>query len=552
MTGTTPRLTNRSPGRRPRFGGWALIGLAAVAFLVAFLLWPTLRLMAASLLSLDAYARFFERPYYYRALGNSLWLSTAATAGTILVGVPLAVLVARYDLPGKRFVRTTAVLSLLSPPFIGAYAWILLLGRAGFLTKLLAIRGLSIYGPGGVLFVFIIHHFAYVFLLAETALSRIDPSLEEAAETMGVTPWKRLLTVTLPLCLPAIAAGGLLVFTTTLADFGTPMLIGEGLRTLPVLAYNEFLSELGGNAGMASAISALMLAIALGALWLQSRALRGRNYAMTGLRRPAVRPLPGWLKGPAALFAFLVAGFAALPQVVVVITSFVRTRGPVFTGELGLDNYRLMWSRMSAPVINTLTYSLTATLVMLVAGLAVGYILVRRPGAVAKALDSLLILAQVLPGTVLGIGLLLTWGRPPFALTGTAAMLVLAYIVRRIAYTVRSAAAGLRQISPSVEEASLTLGAAPYRTFWRITAPLMLPAALSGAIVSWVSTVSELSSTIMLYTGRTATVSIQIYNQVMTDSFGTAAALGTVLTLLTVTALWVLGRFSGRQDGLQL
>jgi iron(III) transport system permease protein len=544
MSGATPRL------RRP--GGWTLIGLGALLFLVLFLLYPTARLVGASLLGGEAYAKFFSRAYYYEGLLNSLWISIAATAGSIAVGVPLAVLVARYDLPFKRFVRTTAVLSLLSPPFIGAYAWILLLGRAGFLTKLLGVEGVSIYGPGGVLFVFIIHHFAYVFLMTETALARIDPSLEEAAETMGVTPWRRLLTVTLPLCLPSIAAGGLLVFTTTLADFGTPMLIGEGLRTLPVLAYNEFLSELGGNAGMASATSVIMLAVALGALWLQARVLSGRNYAMTGLRRPAVRPLPGWLKGPATLLAALVAGIAALPQVVVVVTSFIRTRGPIFIGEFGFDNYRLMWGRMATAVWNTLSYSLLATAVMLVAGLLVGYILVRRPGVTAKAVDSLLILAQVLPGTVLGIGLLLTWGRPPLQLTGTAAILILSYIVRRIAFTVRSAAAGLRQIGPAVEEASLTLGASPYRTFWRITAPLMLPAALAGAIVSWVSTVSELSSTIMLYTGRTATVSIQIYNQVMTDSFGTAAALGTVLTALTVTALWILGRFSGRHDGLQL
>ncbi|HWI62719.1 MAG TPA: iron ABC transporter permease [Symbiobacteriaceae bacterium] len=532
--------------------GWTYIGLGAVLFLVLFLLWPTLRLTAASLASGESYVRFFSKAYYYRALLNSLWLSTAATAGSILIGVPLAVLVARYNVPGKGLIRTAAVLSLLSPPFIGAYAWILLLGRAGFLTKLLGLKGISIYGPAGVLFVFIIHHFAYVFLLTVSALQRIDPSLEEAAETMGVRPWRRLLTVTLPLCLPAIAAGGLLVFTTTLADFGTPMLVGEGMRTLPVLAYNEFLSELGGNAGMASATSVLMLTVALGALVLQGWVVSGRNFAMQSLRTPVVAPLPSALRWPATVFAVLVAGMAVLPQAVVVVTSFIRARGPLFTGEFGFDNYRLMLDRMATPIANTLWFAAAATLTMLVAGMAVGYLLVRRPGSVSRTLDGLLILAQVLPGTVLGIGLLLTWGRPPLALTGTGAILIIAYVVRRISYTVRAAAAGLRQITPSVEEASLTLGAPPGRTFWRVTVPLMLPAAVAGALVSWVSTLSELSSTIMLYTGRTATVSIQIYNQVMTDSFGTAAALGSVLTVLTVLSLWLLRAFGGRQDGLQL
>lgn len=536
--------------RRP--DGWTLVAAGALAFLALFLLWPTLKLTLASITGGEYYKAFFAKPYYYRALTNSLWLSAAATAGSILIGVPLAVLYARYELPFKPLIRTFAVLSLLSPPFIGAYAWVLLLGRAGFLTKLLPIQGFSIYGPTGVLLVFILHHFAYVFLLTSSALQRIDPSLEEAAESMGSPPWRRLLTVTLPLCLPAILAGGLLVFTTTLADFGTPMLIGEGLRTLPVLAYNEFLSELGGHHGMASATSVIMLAVALSALGLHGLALRGRSYAMTGLRTPKIQPLPASLKLPAALFALLVTLASALPQGVVIVTSFMRARGPRFTGEFGLDNYRLMLDRMSGAVTNTLYFAGAATLVMLLGGMLIGYLLIRRPGTSTRLLDGLLILAQVLPGTVLGIGMLVTWGRPPFALTGTAAILILAYIVRRIAYTVRAAAAGLKQIHPSVEEASLTLGAPPARTFWKVTMPLMLPAALSGALVSWVSTLSELSSTIMLYTGRTATVSIQIYNQVMTDSFGTAAALGSLLTALTLISLWILGRWSDKQHGLGL
>jgi len=527
---------------RPKWSGWTLVGLAALAFLVLFLLWPSLRLTASSLLAGGAYTRFFSRAYYYRALLNSLWLSVAATAGSVLLGVPLAVLVARYAVPGKAFIRACALLSLLSPPFIGAYSWVLLLGRAGFLTKSLGLTGFSIYGSGGVLLIFILHHFAYVFLLTEAALRRIDPALEEAAESMGSSPLKRLMTVTLPLAFPSIAAGALLVFTSTLADFGTPMLIGEGMRTLPVLAYSEYLSELGGNAGMASAISVIMLVIAFAALGLQAWAVGGRSYAMQTVRRPVVRPLVAEVRWSLAAAACLVAGVAALPQLVVLVTSFLRTRGPLFTGEFGLDNYRILADRMARPIANTLLYAGTATAIMLVGGLLVGYLLIRRPGTISRMVDGLLILAQVLPGTVLGVGLIMAWGRPPLALTGTGAILIIAYIVRRIAFTVRAAAAGLRQLSPSLEEASLTLGATPARTFLRITVPLLMPAAVSGALVSWVSTLSELSSTIMLVTGRTATVSVQIYNQVLTDSFGTAAALGTVLMGLTLLSLVFISR----------
>lgn len=521
---------------------WTWIGAAALTFLVLFLLWPALKLLAGSLAAVDAYREFFVRAYYRGALTNSLYLSAAATAGSILLGVPLAVLVARYELPGKAGIRAAAVLSLLSPPFIGAYAWVILLGRSGVITQAFGLKGFSIYGESGVLFVFVLHHFAYVFLLTAAALQRIDPRLEEAAETLGATPWRRLLTVTLPLALPAIAAGALLVFTTTLSDFGTPMLIGEGMRTLPVLAYNEFLSEMGGNAGIASVASAAMLGIALAALALQGWAVRGRSYATNALRSPAVRPLPLAWRWPAAAFAWLLTGVAALPQAVVVVTSFIRTRGPRFTGEFGFDNYRLMWSRGSTALGNTLLYAGVATLVMLVLGMLVGYLLVRRPGVQARLLDWLLILAQVLPGTVLGLGLIVAWGSKPLALTGTGTVLIIAFIVRRLAYTVRASAAGVRQLSPALEEAALTLGARPMRAFTEVTMPLLLPAAISGALVSWVSTLSELSSTIMLYTGRTATVSVQIYNQVMNDSFGSAAALGAVLTALTLLSLWLLGR----------
>lgn len=526
--------------------GWTWIGLGVAFFLFLFLLLPVIKISLGTLSSSAYWLSFFSRAYYRNALLSSVWLSLGATLGSLLIGVPLALLYARTDLPWRRTIRTLAILSLLSPPFIGAYAWVMMLGRAGVLTTLLGLKGFSIYGAGGVLAIFILHHFAYVFLLTAAALDRIDPSVEEAAVSLGASANRRLFTVTLPLALPGAAAGGLLVFITTLADFGTPMLIGEGLRTLPVLAYNEFLSELGGDVGMASVTSLVMLVIALTALAVHGLILGPRSYAMQGLRQPTRAVLPPvwrWLGAAASLF---LVGVAALPQAVVVVSSFLQMRGPRFIGTFGLDNYRLVAQRMSGAVTNTLVYATSATLAMVVIGVLVGFILVRRPGALSRLLDALLTLAQVLPGTVLGIGLIVMWSSGPLVLTGTGFILIAAYVVRRLAFTVRAATSGLRQLSPSVEEASLTLGATPARTFSAITVPLILPATLSGAVVSWVSTLSELSSTIMLYTGRTTTVSILIYNQVLNDTFGPAAALGTVLILLTLLALWLLGRWSDR------
>lgn len=525
-----------------RRDAWFWVQAGALAFLAAFLVYPAGRLL---LLATPAHLiTFFRQPYYASALTNSLLLSLAATAGALLLGVPLALLVARCSLPGRGFIRLAMVLSLLSPPFVGAYAWIILLGRAGFITRALGWTG-SIQGWPGVLLVFILQHFAYVFLLTAGALRSQDAALEEAAATLGAPPWRRLLTVSLPLSWPGMAAGALLVFTTTLADFGTPVLIGEGLRTLPVLAYGEYLSELGGNPGMAATVSLVTLALALVVLGLERRAVAGRGYAMQVLRHPPELSLPPWARPLAAAGALALAGAAVLPQAVVVASSFVRTRGPIFTGELGLDNYALALARAGPVLRNTLAYSGAAILIMLLGGLPLGYLLVRRASRATALLDSLLLLGQVLPGTVVGIGLAVAWGAGRLPLAGTGAILVLAYVLRRAAYTVRAAAAGLRQVSPAVEEASISLGVAPLPTFFRVTARLMLPAVVAGSVVGWVSTLTELSATLMLYSARTQTLAVAIYTQVLADSFGTAAALASVLTLATVAVVLVLERLGG-------
>lgn len=520
---------------------WFWVQAGGLAFLAAFLLYPAGRLLL--LATPEHFRTFFAKPFYTGALWNSLLLSAGATAGALLVGVPLAVLVARFDVPLKGFIRMAAVLSLLSPPFVGAYAWIILLGRAGAVNRWLGWE-VSIYGWPGVLLVFILQHYAYVFLLTAGALQSQDAGVEEAAATLGAPPWRRLFTVTLPLALPSVAAGALLVFATTLADFGTPVIIGEGLRTLPVLAYNEYLSELGSSPGMAATVSLVMLAVALVVLVLEHRVVAGRSYAMQVLRRPPLRPLRPWARALAAAFAVGVSLVAVLPQAVVVVSSFMRTRGPVFTGELGLDNYVLALGRAGEIIANTFVYSGAAILVMLAGGLPLGYVLVRRASRATALIDGLMLLSQVIPGTVVGIGLIVAWGAGPLPLAGTGAILVLAYVLRRFSYTVRAAAAGLRQLSPAVEEASISLGVPPLRTFFQVTARLMLPGVLAGSVVSWVSTLSELSATMMLYSARTQTLAVAVYNQVLTDSFGMAAALASLLALATVVAMLLLGRWA--------
>ena len=250
---------------------WWLVTVSAFFTVLAFLVYPLVTVLLTSFsgeekrfVLAENYQRFFTHRYYYSSIINSLYLSTLATIGALALGTSLAFAVARYPLPGKAFLRTAANLSLLSPPFIGAYSWVVLFGRMGLVNRVLGVFGWSlpsIYGWRGILLVFIVQYFPFVFLLVSAAIRSVDQSIEDAALSLGSPPRRTLCTAILPILAPSLTAGGLLVFMGTMADFGTPMIIGEGLRTLPTLMYGEFMNELGGNPAMASTLGSLLILV---------------------------------------------------------------------------------------------------------------------------------------------------------------------------------------------------------------------------------------------------------------------------------------------------
>ena len=214
------------------------------------------------------------------------------TITTLVVGVPIAYVMSRYNVWGKQFIHIFIIMSLMSPPFIGAYSWIMLFGRSGLVTNMFSQFGIhlpSIYGKLGIILVFTFKLFPYVYLYTSGAMGSIDSSLEEAAENLGSNKLRRLWTITLPVVLPSIAAGAIMVFMTSLADFGTPMLIGEGYMVLPVLVYNEYMSEIGGNAHLASALSVVVVFCSTTVLLVQKHFVTKKNYVMTAMRPPKER-----------------------------------------------------------------------------------------------------------------------------------------------------------------------------------------------------------------------------------------------------------------------
>ena len=539
------------------FWFWATLGIGAL-FLV-FLVYPLFALFGSSFVDPDSggftlahYAQFFKKRYYYRALLNSMSVTACVTVLAILIGAPMAYLTSAFQIRGKRLVDVLIIVSMLSPPFIGAYSWILLGGRSGvvttFLTEQLGISVPTVYGFTGILLVLTLKLYPFVYLYVSGALKSIDVSLSEAAESLGCNPLKKVFTIVLPLITPTVLAGGLLVFMNALADFGTPMLIGEGFVVMPVLIYSEFVSEMGGQANFAAALAAIMVVLTCLIFLGQKYVVNKKSFTMSALRpmKPAaLSPMPSFL---AHGFIYVLVFLSIIPQLTVVYTSFMKVNGVVFAPGFSFDSYRIIFDKLGTAITNTYLYGLAAIIVIVILGMFIAYLATRRRNLITSIIDTFTMFPYIIPGSVLGITLLLAFNKPPMVLSGTAVIIVLAFVVRRLPYTLRSSAAILYQISPAVEEASISLGCSPMKTFFKVTAIMMLPGVMAGAILSWITVINELSASVILYTGGTRTMSVSIYTEVIRASYGTAAALSSILTLTTIISLMIFFKLTGNKE----
>jgi len=535
---------------RPDF--WFFVKFAVIASMCLFIVYPFYTIITKSIFSdkvegvtLYNFIRFFSKKYYYEPLIRSIVVCSTTVLTSTLIGVPIAYVLTRYNVPGKTLMHILIIMSLMSPPFIGAYSWIILAGRQGIVAKLFTALGLeapTIYGKGGIIFVFTLHLFPYIYLYTSGAMNSIDASLEEAAENLGMSKLKRIWTVTLPVVLPSILAGCVMVFMTCLADFGTPMLMGEGYVVLPVLVYNEYMSESATNPYMASALSVIIVSCSLLVLVFQKLVIDKRNYMMSSLRPPQETKLHGIKRFLVSLPIYIVVFLAFLPQIVVVCQSFIERSFSGMVKGINFNNYRFISSKLATNIKNTYVFSLIAIVFIVFVGILVSYVLVRKKGKVATLIDTLIMFPYVIPGSVLGIGLIIAFNRKPVVLVGTAAIMIISYVIRKLPYTVRSGTAFLYQMDPYVEEASINLGVSPLKTFFTVTARMMLPGVLSGAVLSWITCINELSSSIMLYSGKTSTISIAIYQEVTHMNDGPASALATILTVTTIISLLIVFR----------
>ena len=546
--------------RRKNSAIWNVFTLIILAVFLIFVVYPLILILyksiinpADSSITFENFTRFFTRKYYTNTLLNSFKVTIVATLISATLGLLMAYITRQVKIAGSKWLNILIVVSYLSPPFIGAYAWSQLLGRSGFITqiinRLFGIEFQGIYGFAGIVLVFSLQSFPLVYMYVCGALENLDNSLNEAAESLGANNFQRVTGIILPLVLPTVLASSLLVFMRVFSDFGTPMLIGEGYRTFPVVLYNQFMGEVTNDSYFAAALCVIIMAITLVFFFLQRRVARKHTYSMSALkpmlpRKPRLVP-----RVLCHVFVYFVVLLALLPQITVIATSFMKESTPgIFTGEFSLINYQTIFSKNRLVLSNTYLYGLAAIALVVVFGIMISYLAVRKRSALTSTVDTLTMLPYIIPGSVLGIAFLYAFAKPPLALTGTAMIIIIALTVRRMPYTIRSSTAIIGQISPSIEEASVSLGASELRSFGEITVPMMMPGVLSGAIMSWVTVISELSSSIMLYRANSQTLTVSIYTEVIRDCFGNAAAYSTVLTVTSVLSLLLFFKLTGRKD----
>ena len=543
-----------------RLDPWVVVTLLILFCYLLFLIYPMFNLLRQSVFSgetgaftLEYFQKFFGKTYYLSTLWNSFKVSVAATVITLIIGVPLAYVYNMYYIKGRGFLQIIIILCSMSAPFIGAYSWILLLGNSGIIRKaiksLLGITLPSIYGFNGILLVLSLQLFPLVFLYVSGAMKNIDNSLLEASENMGCKGVMRFFKVILPLCMPTILAATLLVFMRAFADFGTPLLIGQGYRTFPVEIYNAFFSETaGGDYGFACATAVIAILITTVVFLVQKRTSNRFSFTMNALHPIERKKAKGPFSVLIHIFAYGVVGVAFLPQIYILYESFRKTSGKAFVPGYSLESYRSAFQVAVSAIKNTFVIGLSALAVIILLAVLVAYLVVRRRSTANNVIDIMSMLPYIIPGSVVGIALIMAFNQKPLILTGTMIIMVIALVIRRLPYTIRSSVATLQQIPITVEEAAISLGASKAKTFFLVTVPMMANGIISGAILSWVTIITELSTAICLYTVRTQTLTLAIYVYVSRGNDGIAAALATILSLTTVVSLCIFMKVSKSKD----
>ena len=523
--------------------GFALAGLFLMTLtFVAYPLFEALRLsfLENGKFSLGVWKSILNSEGYMSALWGSLKLGCWTATFSTLVGFLFAFVVARTNAPCKKLISTMGVLPVISPPFSLTLSIILLFGNNGLFTRWLRVIGLNftIYGLPGLVLVQTMGMFPIAFLTLSGVLQAIDSTFEEASLNLSASRFQTFSKITLPLAVPGLLSAWLLVFTTSLADFANPLLLAGDLRVLSLESYIEVTGM--NRLGHGAALSILLLLPTLTAFLAQRFWVAKKSYVtvtgkpsgrITELTTPGVRRL---LTG--IIFAIVI--FLLMLYGTIIAGCFVKNWGIDYT--FSLENITEALTRSTDALLDTVTLAAIATPIAGIVAMIAALLIVRRKFHGKRLLEMLLMTPFALPGTLLGISYILAFNHAPIILVGTAAIIVINYVIRELPVGIEGGIASLRQIDPSIEEAATDLGADQATVFKSIVLPLVRPAFLSSLSYTFVRSMTAVSAVIFLISAKWYHITVLIYNFSENLRFGLASVLSTVLIIIVFGAFGIM------------
>jgi iron(III) transport system permease protein len=536
-------------------------------FLALFLVYPLTRIFydavtdEAGRLTLAHFVTFFTDSFYLRALWKSLVLGAATVAASSVIGIAVAFLLVRYDFRGRGFFSYLTLIPIISPPLVGTLGFTFILGRAGSINVLLMdlfdmLTPINfLYGIHGVVLVETLHLFPMITLNVVDALGKIDPALEEAAESVGARGWRKFWTITLPLTTPGYVAGALLVFIWTFSDFATPLILGVQDLLAPQAYLNivQFVDRRIFRMGIV--ISALMVVLAVVFLLVARRWVGLKDYSSLSYSTIARRRLSGLRQVAAVGCLSVLMLLSFIPYAGVALASFSRgwslTPLPL---SYTLQHYERVIVETPKYILNSFLYAGLAVAVCIAVGVPIAWILGRSTMPGRGALDSLNTLILAVPGTAIGIAYIRAFhfDLPGFdrGLTSFWIIMPLVLAVRRLPYTVRGAYSSLLLVHRSMEEAAASVGASGLRAFRDVTLPLIWKGIVVGSLFSFMTSLQEASAVLFLALGGWEMITNGIFAFYIAGSSSEAAALGAILIAVAAISVLVINRLaSGRMGG---
>lgn len=507
--------------------------------------------------------KVLQKPETYKALLNSLILSGGVTVTGTVVGTFFAWLVTRTDLPFKRTMKLLFLVPFMLPAFIGALAWKMLLSpRAGYINRLfMDVFGFSsplfdIYTYGGIILVETMYLFPFVFIQVSGALERMDPTLEESARISGADIFTITRRITIPLIMPSILSGALLIMLYSMAHFGTVAVLGieTGIYNIPTLIYEKIHQSAGSfdSIRTATVLATVLVITAALILWLQNRVLSGGRYQIIAGKsfRPTEIKLRG-LRLPLLIFCLVYIGLTiVLPTATIFLVGGLKTYGLPFTAEnMTWANYQHIlfeWDLTRDAIWNSISLGLASALITMFAGVIISYVVVKMRVRGKGILEFLGMLPFSVPGSVIALGVILAWsGKYGVNLYNTVWIILVAYIARYMAFSLKANSAALEQVHDSLVEAARAAGASMAQALRDVVVPLVRPGMVAAFFLIFLPALRELTVSVLLYGPTTRTIGVAIYTLNEDGETVYSAALAGIALIIIVTGEVLIKRLVG-------